>query len=231
MPLVAPEMLGLPVRTGQGSGVVERSQHLFQQHLTQGDEEGCRRIVFDLYLAGVSLAKICDDVVAVTFQQIGHLWECGQLEIFRERQACEICKHVLLEWRMLLPPVPATQPLAIGGTPAGDPYELPSLMVDLVLKSQGWQTKNLGGNLPFNTLLEALEQLHPALFWLSVSHEHEIQNLEMELTQFLTKIPTDVRVVLGGRGVSAHNLAGWPRLERAQNMQELEKLVNSNPVV
>jgi methanogenic corrinoid protein MtbC1 len=149
--------------------VVDRAREQLAQAIVRGDEEHCRRIVFDLYLAGHSACEICDNVLAATFHTIGDRWECGDLSVYRERRACEIGSKLLHELRAALPSCPATAPLALGGTLTADPYQLPTSMIELVLREQGWQATSLGTRLPATTMAEALRDTHPRLLWLSVS--------------------------------------------------------------
>ena len=88
--LVRPELLGLPSNTGQSAVVIDRAREQIRDALIAGDEDQCRRIVFDLYLAGQSACEICDQVMATAFHDIGDRWECGDVSIYRERRACEI---------------------------------------------------------------------------------------------------------------------------------------------
>jgi methanogenic corrinoid protein MtbC1 len=226
MPLVAPEVLGLPARTGQGSGVLERSRELFEQHLLLGDEEGCRRIAIELFLAGASIAKIGDELIAGSFHRIGHLWECGDVAVFQERRACEVGKHVLHECRQWLPPVPATAPLAIGGTPSGDQYELSSQLVELVLRENGWRTSCLGCNLPLSTVAHAVGQVHPQLLWLSVSHTDSPEDFASEYRTFVQSLTSQPRIALGGRALTNELFQSMEFGERYENLQTLAAAVH-----
>ena len=83
--VVRPDLLGLPSTVGHGDTVVDRAREQLRDSLVAGDEEQCRRIIFDLYLAGQSATEICDRAVAGAFHDIGHGWECGQVVVYRER--------------------------------------------------------------------------------------------------------------------------------------------------
>ncbi|MBX7168452.1 MAG: B12-binding domain-containing protein [Pirellulales bacterium] len=168
-PLVRPELLGLPSQTGQGKLVISRAVEQFQAALLAGDEDQARRIVFDLYL-GESLAyEICDSVIAPAFRAIGDGWEHGQLHVYEERRACEICQRVLYELRGMLPRVAEDAPRAIGGTLEGDTYRLPTAVVEIALREAGWQAESYGVELPLETIAAAIEKVRPKLVWISVS--------------------------------------------------------------
>jgi methanogenic corrinoid protein MtbC1 len=198
--LIRPEVLGLPSITGRCEPTLERSTEQMQQALLAADEQACRTIVFDLYLAGQSVCDICDRVLADAFHGVGDQWQCGDIEVYQERRAGEICLRVLFELRSVLPDVPLEALRAVGGTVRGDPYRLATTMVEMVLREQGWQAQSFGTNLPIPTLRAAIETMRPRLFWLSVSHLDFVPEfLEEYATLYETAAHLNVAVAVGGR--------------------------------
>jgi MerR family transcriptional regulator, light-induced transcriptional regulator len=167
--LVRPEVLGMPPATGKGKPAIGRALDQAVEALLAGDEEQLRRLVLNLYLARHLVRDICDQVLAAAFHEIGHLWEGGRIEVYRERRACEMCIRVLFEMRSTLSSVPDTAPLAVGGTAEDDPYQLPTTMVELALREAGWRAQSFGASVPFPALCAAVREVQPRLFWLSVS--------------------------------------------------------------
>ena len=220
--LLRPEVLGLPATTGQTDRVVDRAREQFMAALIQGNEEQCRRILFDLYLAEHSVAKICDHVVAGAFEQIGDLWECGEAEIYQERRACEVCLRVLFELRALVPPPPADSPLAIGGAIEGDQYNLASSMVELVLRDTKWNATSLGDNLPFDTFAAAIQENRPRLFWLSVSHILDVEHFLAGYLQLYECFGLNVAFVVGGRALTESLRQEMKYAAYCDNLQHLE---------
>lgn len=200
--LVRPEVLGLPSTTGQTVWVIDRAAEQVTEALLKGDEEQCRQIILDLYLAEHCISSICDLVIAKAFSNIGDRWECGKAEVYQERYGCEVSLRVLHELRTLIPNPPADAPVAIGGTPEGDQYSLPTTMVELVLRDSKWNAVSLGTNLPFATLRAAILQHRPRIFWLSVSHIIDDQNFIREYTELYDEFGLDVGFVVGGRGMT-----------------------------
>lgn len=168
--------------------------------LRTGEELAAKQIVSELYLTGMGVAELCDDILCETFQEIGRLWECGNLEVYRERLACRICSQLLIDLRGIQPSPPATAPLALGGTPEGDHYELPTGMVELLLRQQGWRATSLGVSLPISTLAAAVRELQPQLFWLSVSHLQDVESFLREYDLLYAAAPT--ALVVGGRALT-----------------------------
>lgn len=167
--MVEPEILGLPATSGSTSRVVGRGCDQLRDALLDGDEELCRRIVFDLWLAGQSLASLCDEVIATAFVEIGDQWACHDADVYQERRACELTLRILHEIRAGLPEGDPDW-TAVGGTLEGDHYVLPTTMVELILRDCGWRSRSLGSSIPFSSLAAAIRENRPRLFWVSVSH-------------------------------------------------------------
>ncbi|QEG40962.1 MerR family transcriptional regulator [Roseimaritima ulvae] len=220
--LIHPEALGLPPISGPSARVIPRAREQMTAALIAGDEPRCRQIAIDLYLASHSLSVICDEVFAAAFEQIGRQWACGEAEIYQERRGCEMVLRILHELRTLLPAVAADAPLAIGGTVAGDPYSLGTTMVELVLRSVGWQAVSLGDNLPTATLAVAIEQQHPKLFWLSCSHIADNAEFLTGYRELYDRFAADVAFVVGGFALSESIRQEMKFAAYCDNMQHLE---------
>jgi methanogenic corrinoid protein MtbC1 len=134
--------------------------------------------------------------------RVGELWECGDMEVYQERLGCEICTRILDDCRDYVPVPLPDAPLAIGATPAGDPYTLATRMAELVLKESGWHSISLGNNLPLRTLAVAVRDKRPRLVWLSVSYIPDVDAFVDEYTEFHASLDPRVAVVIGGRALT-----------------------------
>jgi methanogenic corrinoid protein MtbC1 len=161
--------------------------------------------MLDLYLAEMPVLDICDRVIAGAFHRVGEHWECGEIEVYRERRACNLGLYAINDLRSFLPQPPASAPVAIGGAIEGDHYSLPTAMVEVVLRSLGWNATSLGSNLPLATLAAACREVQPRLLWLSASHVVDSARLVADYQSFLASVPADLPVVVGGQGLT-HDL-------------------------
>lgn len=200
--LEKPEVLGLPAATRRGGLRLDQASAELAEALQEGDDETCRQILFELYLDRRRMSEIGDLVIAPAFSQIGHRWETGNLEIFQERRAFEITRNLLHELRLSQQPPPADAPLALGGTMSGDNYALAPILVELVLREVGWRACYLGANLPLSTLVAAIQDKQPRLFWLSVSHTPDEAGFIAGYEQLQCAAGTRTALVLGGRAVN-----------------------------
>ncbi len=202
-PVVQPEVLGLPSTTGRGKETIERARLQMRLALETGDEQQVARLVFDLYLAGHSACDVCDQVIAPAFHDIGARWQHGEIEVYEERRGCEVCMRSLYRLRRVLPPVPDSAPHAIGATIEGDPYTIPTLMAEIVLREAGWRADSYGIGHPFSTLCAAIRAVRPRLFWLSVSTIPSVPDFLAGYSKlYETAVECGVPVVVGGRALT-----------------------------
>jgi methanogenic corrinoid protein MtbC1 len=225
--LVRPEVLGLPAATGKTVWVLDRAADQMTEALVRGDEEQCRQITLDLYMAERSIATICDLVFANAFQAIGDRWECGRAEVYQERHGCEIALRILHELRSLVPNPPAGSPLAIGGALEGDQYNLATTMAELVLRDAKWNAMSLGDNLPFETLGAAIKRHRPRIFWLSCSH---IMNEDAFISGYKAlheEFGLEVAFAVGGRALNDELRKRMKYAAFCDSMQHLESFAET----
>ncbi len=220
--LVRPALLGLPSTTGQGALAVSRARDQMRDALLAGDVELCRRTAFDLHLAGKSVSVVCDFVLAASMHDIGDRWDCEEAEIYQERRATMICLRLLSELRSSIPAPPERKPSALGGTPECDPYLIPTTMAEIVLRQNGWRAQSLGSRLPFATLVAAIRDVRPQLFWLSVSHLDDVDRFLAEYRAFYDEVRSQVAVVVGGRALTESLRRQMEYSAYGDTMQHLE---------
>lgn len=200
--LIEPEVLGLPaVSKHSTSGLTEGVSRLVDALLC-GDEQLARRVVLDLYLAKHSRSVIFDEVIAEAFREIGDRWECHEADVYQERRGCEIALRILFDLRRIQAPPPGRW-IATGGTIEGDQYALPVAMAELVLRDAGFQATSLGMSIPFSSLIRAVEETRPKLFWLSVSHIRGDLDFVTEFAKLSTACNLNgAALVVGGRALT-----------------------------
>ena len=228
-PLLHPDAIGLPSGTGRRTRSSAAAVESLRDGLVAGDEARCRQVILDLLLEGQRLSRIFDEVIAPTFQQIGELWECGDVPVYRERRACRICVRVLHEVRGLIPPPATSGPIALGGTPEGDFYDIPTMLVELVLRQNGWQATSVGSSLPFDTLAAALRENEPKLFWMSVSHIANQEQFIAEYQRLYEAAGAKTKIVVGGRALTDDVRKQMQYAAFCDTLQHLEAFLASLP--
>ncbi len=200
--VVEPRILAMPGSDNRKARRIENCAERLAEGLLTNNEQACRAIVFDLFLAGQPVCQIFDEVIAVAFRTIGEKWECHEADIYQERCSCQIALRVLHELRSKQTP-PSSGLVALGATIEGDQYSLPVTMSEIVLRAVGWETRLLGSSIPFDSMIKAIQQLKPEMFWLSVSFVPDgsafIAGFN-RLFEAASKINT--AVVVGGRALT-----------------------------
>ncbi|MCG8555448.1 MAG: helix-turn-helix domain-containing protein [Proteobacteria bacterium] len=225
--LVRPELLGLPAGLHQIAETRCASQAL-RSGLVRGDGMQVRGIVLGSHLAGTTMTELGDEVIAPAFVELGELWASHKLEVYRERRACELTLRALHEMVGYLPDPQQGAPLAIGGTPEGDVYQLPTTLIELVLRAMGWRAQSLGSGHPGPTLHAALIDVAPRLFWLSVSHVQDAAALAAtcrELESAAARL--GATFVVGGRGLDEKLRSRLAYTAHCDQLKHLESLARS----
>lgn len=200
--VVAPAVLGLPPTSPGAELGLARGGPLLADALLAGDEEAARRIVFDLYLAKHSISAIGDAVIAQAFRIIGDRWACREADVYQERRGCEIVLRILHELRQAQPVSPSPWP-AIGATFSGDFYSLPLTMLETVLCSVGFQATMLGTSLPGESLVRAVRDLRPKLFFVSVSYIADESQFLSDFAALAAECQAaETTLVVGGRALN-----------------------------
>ncbi len=225
--VVQPEVLGLPAVIGSGQRTWERSRARLVEALIAGDEALARQVVFDLFVSGQSVANLADQLFHPAMKEIGERWDCGAAEVYQERRACEICSRVLFELRGAIAQPAPDAPLAIGGTPSGDPYRLPTAIVELVLREAGWRSVSLGSSLPFETLAAAVVNHQPRLLWLSVSYLQDAATFIEGYQRFYESLAPRPAIALGGAALTEAIRKELTYAAYCDNMRQLVSFVES----
>lgn len=222
-----PHLLAMVATTDRKARRVENGPERLIEALLGGNETLCNALVLEYFQAGVSASRIFDDIVTPAFRTLGEKWECKALEIYEERSACQIMLRILHELR-LRQPAPVTKRIAMGATCEGDPYSLPIMMGEVVLRSVGWDTRLLGCSIPLSSVSKAIQQHQPAIFWLSVSSIVDpiaFINEFNQLSEAASK--SNTAIVVGGRVLTTEIRTRLRYSAFCDTMQHLEEFAKT----
>ncbi|MEZ6087970.1 MAG: helix-turn-helix domain-containing protein [Pirellulaceae bacterium] len=211
--ICSPEALGLDCRfedlvrhgdEGQSESEITAPDQLdqdFTRHLLNGDESACRRIMHHLFHETQSVATIADTLVADSMRRIGDAWDCGGADVFQERYGCEICTRLISELMRDIPKPAASAPVAIGCSAEHDSYQLPTKLVESVLRQVGWNAKSMGNNIPWASIDAAVRRYDPQMVWISISVINDRDNFVDDFNHFSSNLPGSVVLIVGGRAL------------------------------
>jgi excisionase family DNA binding protein len=225
--LAAPQALGLPqLSASRGVSIPGESdpeQRQFREALASGDESACRQILRQQVARSGQFSGPAEWLITDAMHGIGRAWDCHLLDAYQERRACALCIRLLNELRALLPLIPSGAPVAVGCTPSGDPYQLPTALVELALREVGWNAISLGSDLPFDSLLQAAHDYRPQLVWLSVSAIDNPGLFVAEQNRLAAQLDKRVCLIVGGRALTDKIR---PKLQYTAHCDSLRNLVD-----
>jgi excisionase family DNA binding protein len=220
--IVEPHLLGMTATTDRKARRIEGGAERLTEALLANNEQACQAIVFEYFMAGKPVSQIFDEVIAVAFRTIGEQWQCHNVDVYEERSSCQITLRVLNELRTRQVP-PDSDRIAIGATVEGDNYSLPVTMAEIVLRSVGWNAWLLGCSIPIESMIRAIEQHQPGLFWISVSHMPDEATLIAGLNMlFEAASKTSTAVAVGGRALTPEIRTQLRYSAYCDTMQHLE---------
>jgi excisionase family DNA binding protein len=203
--------LGLAPSRGQAANPETTAANLLDAVL-RGRGAEVNAILHRAYASGVSVETLADQVIAPVMAKVGHEWESARIDVWQEHRGTELCAAALYDLKDDLESrAERNRPVAVGGAPEGDPYQLATLLAQLVLLDAGWEAVNLGPNTPLPSLARAVRELCPRLLWLSVSYLADEPNFTggyRELYQ--TAQRQGVAVAVGGQALTGPVRSAMP---------------------
>jgi excisionase family DNA binding protein len=172
--------------------------------LKVGRAREARRLIRSAHAALGDGAALADELIGPVMREVGHGWSVGDWDVFEEHQASQIVATALNDLIAR-----ATRggdmpsPVALGASPEGDSYTLPTLLGELTLREIGWDVRNLGPDLPLKSLARAVEAHRPRLVFLAVMHVADPIGLVGEYAEFARSArAVGTAIVLGGLGLT-----------------------------
>ena len=224
--LVAPELLGLDHLAGvsvNGVGSVDGMGEPLRSHLEQGRSAEALALLTGRFLAGESIADLCDGPIRSAMGAIGEVWRHRDDGIMIERRATDICNQFLNQIRSLLGR-PDSSWAAVGGALSGDPYLLPPLAATVVLLEEGVDAQNLGPDTPARALIQAADRAAARLVYVSLSVVEDVDATLTALRELRAHCQQADRALMIG-GQSADRVARAPDLRDLPSGRSFRELV------
>lgn len=217
--VVRPELLGLGALVPSS---VDSDADALYDALVAGDRDAVCRQITSKFMEGVSLHALFDGPLRLAFARIGELWQHDQRGILVEHRATAIAIQAVAELRRLLPDAGEAAPVALGGAPEGDPYQLPTMLAGAVLAECGFKEVDYGPQVPLALLAAEAKAAGARLVWLSVTCAPDPAALLTSVRK-LARALADSRIelIVGGRAAAACAPRELPNVAFGSTLGEL----------
>ena len=131
---------------------------------------------------------------------VGEMWAGGRLQIYQEH----FLSNQLIQFlntEISRRQKTAKRPLVLLATLPGEEHTLGLLMVAALLSSRGITTVNLGGEVPMDQIVSAVEHFRADILGVTFSGAYQYSNIRSHLLELRQLIPDDIDIWTGGEGV------------------------------
>jgi DNA-binding transcriptional MerR regulator/methylmalonyl-CoA mutase cobalamin-binding subunit len=160
-------------------------------------DSGQLQFVLGQAVLALGAADFVDQVLGPLLRQIGDRWHDGSLTPAHEHAASIIIKRTL-QWMEEILEVPASAPLMLVTTPAGDRHEMGAILVGVVAGTEGWRARQLGPDLPAADIAAAATQSGAAAVAVSSIRDYDSGRLGAELEALRAALGDGVDLLIGG---------------------------------
>lgn len=170
--------------------------------LLGGEEKEAAALLIHAYMEGQSLVTLFDKTITEAMHEVGERWFRGTITVADEHLATRVVLSALQGLRGIIVPAGPSGMKAICCGIEGDLHELPVHLAEIILESEGWDTRNLGPNTPLFSLREMVTQQRPQLVCISARSIPDLDRATSEYAQ-LRKVTDKLgaSVVIGGEGL------------------------------
>jgi len=142
-------------------------------------------------------------VVAPLSQEVGELWRRGEITAAHEHFLSAALRTFLGRTARQFA-LTENAPTLLVATPTGQLHELGAVMVQAAAANLGWRVTYLGVNLPAAEIAGAAIQNRARAVALSLVYPEDDPNLAGELNSLRRYLPSEVRILAGGRACEAY---------------------------
>jgi len=177
------------------------STPLLLDALIDFNEEAVRELLIGEHVRGRKLPLIFDEVVCPAMRRIGDLWYAGKLTVAHEHLATRTMIMALQALRAVVVSREPTEMLAICCAVENDYHELPVLLAQMLVESEGGRVVNLGANTPLFSLKETMTRYTPQLVCIASTILLDVERAAREYQELRhTAARSGIKLVLGGAG-------------------------------
>jgi methanogenic corrinoid protein MtbC1 len=137
--------------------------------LLAGDETGVQAVFERARRRRMDLAVVARDLVEPALEQVGTMWQRGEISIAEEHLATALVARAFQLGARDVPLPGLGAPRLVLVCPAGEFHDLGARIVAEIGRQEGWQVEFLGANLPCEAAIHFVSLRRPDAVGLSVS--------------------------------------------------------------
>ena len=131
---------------------------------------------------------------------VGERWAKGKLQIFEEHLLSEVLTRFLNSEISAIQKT-SMKPRVLLATLPGEEHTLGLLMFSALLSARNVSVTNLGGEVPLDQIVLAVDRLNVDALGITFSGAYQYENIRSNLIELRDSIPENVDIWLGGEGV------------------------------
>ena len=131
---------------------------------------------------------------------VGERWATGQLQVFEEHLLSEVLTRFLNSEISVLQKA-AKKPRVLLATLPGEEHTLGLLMVSALLSSRNITVINLGGEVPLDQIVSAVDRFQADVLGVTFSGAYQYENIRNNLAELREAIAEGIDIWTGGEGV------------------------------
>lgn len=200
--------------------------------LIDGDEEAVTELLIGEHVRGRKLTMIFDDVICPAMRRVGELWYAGDLTVAHEHLATRTTIVAMQALRNVLASREPTEMFAVCCAVENDFHELPVLLAQMIVESEGWKVINLGANTPLFSLKETMTRYAPQLICIASTILFDVERAAREYQELHHAArKSGVKTVLGGAGFISNPVRKrFPADLHAKKFADLLKFITASNV-
>ncbi len=152
----------------------------------QYDQQGMHRFILD--------------TVVPLLRSTGELWAGGKLQIYEEHfLSQQLIRFLNVEIAVMQ--AQTRRPKVLLATLPGEEHTLGLLMVAAMLSSHGISVVNIGGEVPMDQIVRAVEQFRADIVGITFSGAYPYKHIRPDIQELRELVDEDIELWIGGEGV------------------------------
>jgi excisionase family DNA binding protein len=173
-----------------------------ESRLTEGDERGALELMESVLRAGHDLLFLYTQVLSPAMASIGARWAQGELGIYVEHRATNMALRLMSQIGSRFARRGVSKGAVMFGAPKGEEHSLAVSVVADLVRSDGWDVHDLGGNMPAHAFAEAARQCNDIVaVCVGITMEHSIASAREAISEIRKVLDPAVPIYVGGAAV------------------------------